>query len=103
MNATDRRLERIRDRLMRALRCERPRDLRRAIVELASDIEQMLEGSTPPDELCADTLRSRALENSPTLRCPPPDFWEIDVTGSAPPTPVTMAPGPHSEMDRGGI
>lgn len=98
-----RRLEHIRDRLMRALRHERPRDLRRAVVELASDIELMLDGQTPPDELCAETLRSRAAEQTPTLRCPPPDFWEIDVSGQAPPTPVTMAPGPNSEIDRGGL
>lgn len=95
MTPETRRLERIRDRLLRALKHERAKHLREAVAELTSDIEAMLEGRAVADELCAETLRSRSLyelERIPTLPCPPPDFWDIDPTGCAPPTPVTMAP-----------
>jgi hypothetical protein len=50
------RLQRIRSRLMRAVRFERPSDLRAAIVDLASDIEAMLEGRPVADEQCPATL-----------------------------------------------
>ena len=55
-----RRLNRIRSRLMRAVRVERPQQLRTACVELAADIEAMLEGRPVADELAPETVRAPA-------------------------------------------
>lgn len=89
-----RRLKRISSRIMRAVRSERylnANKLRTAMVEIAADIELMVQGVPVPDELCADTARSRA-DESPTIPSPPPDFFEVDVE-SAPPVPVLRPSG----------
>jgi hypothetical protein len=80
------RLDRIRSRLMRAVRAERPAHLRSVCVELAADIESMIEGRPVADELCPATLR--ALDERDTLPAPPPS--EPD---SAPPLPIEWAEG----------
>jgi hypothetical protein len=86
-----RRLNRIRSRLMRALRHEQPARLRAACVELASDIEAMVAGLPVADEACPSTARSRS--GADTLPCPPPTF-EIDVDlESAPPVPLARPSG----------
>jgi hypothetical protein len=81
-----RRLDRIRSRLMRAVKAERPVQLRATLVELAADIESMIEGRPVADELCPATLR--ALDERDTLPAPPPS--EPD---SAPPIPIEWAEG----------
>ncbi len=67
---------------MRAVNAERPAQLRRVCVELAADVQDMLEGRPVPDELCPATLR--ALDQRDTVPAPPPD-QEPD---SAPPIPI---------------
>lgn len=93
-----RRLKRISSRIMRAVRSERflnANRLRAAMVEIASDIELMVQGVPVPDEQCSDTLRSRAAEDRPTIPAPPPDFFEVDceLEDSAPPVPVLRPSG----------
>lgn len=86
-----RRLDRIRSRLMRALRHESPARLRGAVVEVASDIEAMVAGHVVADELCADTARS--LDLRPTDPAPPPSF-EYDIEpDAAPPVPRARPSG----------
>lgn len=55
--SADKRLARIRSRLMAAVKIERPARLRQACVELASDIEAMIAGRPVADEACPDTVR----------------------------------------------
>lgn len=64
-----RRLKRIRSRLMRALRTHGAPHLRAAVVEVASDIEAMLEGRAVADEACPDTVR---FDERDTIPAPPP-------------------------------
>ncbi len=64
-----RRLKRIRSRIMRAVKAERPAHLRQACVEIAADIEAMIEGRPVADEACPDTLRAGY---SDTIPSPPP-------------------------------
>ncbi len=70
------RLDRIRSRLMRAVRAERPAHLRTVCVELAADIESMLEGRPVADEACPATRRSEYRDTEPS---PPPSDREPDV------------------------
>lgn len=73
MTDETRRLKRIRSRLMRAVRSERPAHLRQACVELASDIDAMIEGRPVADEACAETLRGGAPPSErDTVPAPPP-------------------------------
>ncbi len=64
-----RRLKRIRSRIMRAVKAERPAHLRQACVELAADIEALIEGRPVADEACPETVRA---EFRDTLPSPPP-------------------------------
>lgn len=57
MSPADTRLARIRSRLMAAVKIERPARLRQACVELASDVEAMIEGRPVADEQAPDTVR----------------------------------------------
>jgi hypothetical protein len=82
-----RRLDRIRSRLMRAVKADRPAQLRATVVELAADIESMLDGRQVADELCPATLR--ALDQRDTTPAPPPES-EPD---SAPPIPIEWEEG----------
>ena len=65
---------------MRAVRAERPAHLRSVCVELAADIESMLEGRPVADEACPATRRSDERDTEP---CAPPS--EPD---SAPAIPI---------------
>lgn len=79
------RLNRIRSRLMRAVRADTGTQLRQSIVHIASDIEAMVNGQPVADELEAATQRSP--EDRPTIPCPP--SWECDLDeDSAPPVPL---------------
>jgi hypothetical protein len=71
--AERKRLARISSRLMRAVRVERPAKLRAAVVELAADIEAMLDGRPVPDEACPPTVR----DDRDTEPAPPPS---LDMT-----------------------
>ncbi len=64
-----RRLKRIRSRIMRAVKAERPAHLRQACVELAADIEAMIEGRPVADEACPETARAA----QGTIPSPPPE------------------------------
>lgn len=94
-SAEARRLNRIRSRMMRALRFERAHQLRQAVAEIASDIEAMVAGGPVADELCPSTLRSLAAELRKTDPAPPPDFFEVDVEldEAAPAVPVARPSG----------
>lgn len=97
IGAEARRLNRIRSRLMRALKCEQPARLRQAVVEVASDIEAMITGGIVADELCPSTRRSAELpaEFRKTDPAPPPDFFEVDVEleEAAPAVPMARPSG----------
>jgi hypothetical protein len=80
------RLNRIRSRLMRAVRSDSAVQLRQSIVHLASDIEAMVEGRPVADELEAATQRS--LDSRPTVPCPPSWELETEPEDSAPPVPI---------------